>query len=66
MNKPKNNNNRSKKQNDNVDHKSDEFLIKPSLYSTIIETESKLKHVSLSCLESKPVINKVSIFYTST
>ncbi|KAF0766263.1 Uncharacterized protein FWK35_00009063 [Aphis craccivora] len=56
--KPKKNNNPSKLQDDNDDNaarlKNSKFLPKPTLYSSIVQTESKLKNITLSRLEPKP------------
>jgi len=61
--KPKKNNNPSKLQDDNDDNaarlKNSKFLPKPTLYSSIVQTESKLKNITLSRLEPKPNTVKV-------
>jgi len=55
--KPKKNNNPSKKRdgdNDNAAHpKPCKFESKPTLYSSVIQTELKLRNISLSRLEPK-------------
>lgn len=58
MMKPKKNDNPSKKREDDHDNaaclKTCRFVPKPTLYSSIIQTESKLRNISLSRLEPKP------------
>lgn len=60
---PKKNNNPSKLQDDNNDNaarlKNCKFVPKPTLYSSIVQTESKLKNITLSRLEPKPNTVKV-------
>jgi len=61
--KSKKNNNPSKLQDDNNDNaarlKNCKFVPKPTLYSSIVQTESKLKNITLSRLEPKPNTVKV-------
>ncbi|XP_026819986.1 uncharacterized protein LOC113558682 [Rhopalosiphum maidis] len=57
--KPKKNNNPSKNQaddNDNASHLKNncKYVPKPTLYSSIVQTESKLRNITLSHLEPKP------------
>ncbi|KAL5240372.1 hypothetical protein ACI65C_007782 [Semiaphis heraclei] len=56
--KSKKNNNPSKKQDDHYDNdalpKTSRYEPKPTLYSSVIQTESKLRNISLSRLEPKP------------
>lgn len=56
MHEPESNRNRTKKTSDDS-----EYAVGPTLYSTIIQTESKLRHVSRSRSEQKPVANNVSL-----
>lgn len=55
MNKPKYNSNLSKQ----PDHKKSEHISNPTLYSSIVETEFKLRNISLSHLEPKSKTKKV-------
>lgn len=60
--KPKKNNNPSKLQDNNDNAaglKNCKFVPKPTLYSSIVQTESKLKNITLSRLEPKPNTIKV-------
>jgi len=61
--KPKKNNNPLKKRDDDNDNaarpKPCRYEAKPTLYSSIIQTESKLRNISLSRLEPKPNTIKV-------
>jgi len=61
--KPKKNNNPSKKRVDDNDNAARpttcRYEPKPTLYSSIIQTESKLRNISLSRLEPKPNTVKV-------
>ncbi|XP_015366774.1 PREDICTED: uncharacterized protein LOC107163731 [Diuraphis noxia] len=52
--KPKKNNNPSKKRDNDAPPKTCEYEPKPTLYSSVIQTESKLRNISLSRLEPKP------------
>ncbi|XP_025195474.1 uncharacterized protein LOC112594734 [Melanaphis sacchari] len=59
MNKPKTNNKLSKKQDDNNENacrrKNCRYVVpKPTLYSSIIQTEAKLRNITHSRLEPKP------------
>lgn len=51
--------NLTKKQEGPTAHNSHEYVAKPTLYSSIVETEYKLRQISLSSLEPKPITNKV-------
>lgn len=61
MNKPKTKTtvNLTKKQEDSAEHNSHKYVAKPTLYSSIVETEFKMRQISLSSLEQKPITNKV-------
>lgn len=59
MNKPKSNNNVSKKQDDCGHYKKHEHVANPTLYSSIIQTESKLRNISLSHLKPNSIPKKV-------
>lgn len=61
--------NKSKTKNDVLNkrdtadcHKNTDSITKPTLYSSIIQTEAKLKQISLTRLEPKQVTNKVSTY----
>lgn len=59
MSKPKKSSNLSKQPDSVGHHKIPEHVVTPTLYSSIIQTESKLRNISLSHLEPKPITKKV-------
>lgn len=60
MNKPDNGRNRRSDVVATSDDR-DVFVAKPSLYASIVETESRLRQVSLSRLQPKPITTRVRI-----
>lgn len=66
MNKPNSDKNAPGKQNGVARPKSREFFVEPTLYSSIIQTEWKLRNITNSRLESKPIANKVIIYFVHT
>ncbi|VVC45771.1 Hypothetical protein CINCED_3A018857 [Cinara cedri] len=61
MNKPNSIKNTRKKR-DGVDcHKNREFVVEPTLYSSVIQTEWNLRNITHSHLPPKPIVNKAII-----
>lgn len=61
MSKPKSTCNPLRKRDDAACDKRSDFIAKPTLYSSIIQTEFKLRNISRSRLEPKSIANNVTM-----